>query len=233
MIVNPEPNLRPLSIRPSESSHPSNTARPRSRRGESFNPANLPLLSTAMSEPTEPGLENPPPNPKPRPKKKQRAHVTVSEAHTATITAPRLTPGGGHPTDAPTTDESDSGHRSRPSNPRPRPPPLEMTNSTASAPSRPRPSPSPERPHDEEPAQDSTTDPILPPPSTTNPGLRPWTGSEDHELISYKSDARARPAWKTIGQSLKRTPESCRARWLWLKQTRPELNSRTEPEAED
>lgn len=69
--------------------------------------------------------------------------------------------------------------------------------------------------------------------STINHGLRPWTGSENHELISQKSDARARPAWETIGQRLKRTPGSCRARWLWLKQTMPELSSRTEPEAEN
>eukprot|EP00435_Cladocopium_sp_Y103_P046613 s2552_g13.t1 len=41
----------------------------------------------------------------------------------------------------------------------------------------------------------------------------------DHELISYKKDAKARPSWKTIGQRLHRSAESCRARWLWLQST--------------
>eukprot|EP00435_Cladocopium_sp_Y103_P043627 s4600_g12.t1 len=42
---------------------------------------------------------------------------------------------------------------------------------------------------------------------------------DDHELISYKKDAKARPSWKTIGQRLHRSAESCRARWLWLQST--------------
>ena len=103
-----------------------------------------------------------------------------------------------------------------------------MTNPVASASARPRPSPSPERPPGHQRSWDSVTDPVMPPPSTVNHGLRPWTGSEDHELISYKSDTRARPAWKTIGFRLKRGPDSCKARCLWLRQSRPELNSRTQ-----
>jgi hypothetical protein len=166
-------------------------------------------------------------------RKKQRVHVTVSESHTETITAPRITTGDAPPADAPTTDESDSGHRSHASNPRTRPPPMEVVNRAASASERPRPAPSPERPRGEEPARETVTDPAMPPPSTINHELRPWTGAEDHELISYKSDARAGPACKTIGQRLRRAPESCRARGIWLKQSRPDLNSRTEPEAED
>ena len=233
MIVNPEPHLRPLSIRPPDGSHSSNNARTRSSRGESTNPANLPVHFTPVTGPTDSGVENPPPNPEPRRKKKQRVHVTVSESHTETITAPRITTGDAPPADAPTTDESDSGHRSHASNPRTRPPPMEVVNRAASASERPRPAPSPERPRGEEPARETVTDPAMPPPSTINHELRPWTGAEDHELISYKSDARAGPACKTIGQRLRRAPESCRARWIWLKQTRPDLNSRTEPEAED
>eukprot|EP00435_Cladocopium_sp_Y103_P019148 s4943_g4.t1 len=42
---------------------------------------------------------------------------------------------------------------------------------------------------------------------------------DDHELISYKKDTKARPSWKTIGQRLHRSAESCRARWLWLQST--------------
>eukprot|EP00435_Cladocopium_sp_Y103_P073035 s107_g42.t1 len=41
----------------------------------------------------------------------------------------------------------------------------------------------------------------------------------DHELITYKKDTKARPSWKTIGQRLHRSAESCRARWLWLQST--------------
>ena len=126
IVSNPEPNLRPVSIRPPDNTHPSNTARARSSRGEIFKPGKLsvPIHSTTIGGPTNPGTENPPTNPEARPKKKQRVHVTVSESHATTITAPHLTPGGGHPTDGPTTDESDSDHRSRPSNPRIRPPPI-------------------------------------------------------------------------------------------------------------
>ena len=61
---------------------------------------------------------------------------------------------------------------------------------------------------------------------------RPWTDAEAHELVTFKSDARARPAWKTIGLRLKRDPEACKAHWLVLRQNMPELNPRTEPEAE-
>eukprot|EP00435_Cladocopium_sp_Y103_P013447 s5173_g3.t1 len=42
--------------------------------------------------------------------------------------------------------------------------------------------------------------------------LRNWAPVDDQELISYKRDAKARPSWKTIGQRLHRTAESCRAR---------------------
>ena len=108
MILNPEPNLRPLSTRPPENSHPSNTARSRSSRGESSNPANLPIHSTTRGDPPTPGTENPPINPEARPKKKQRVHVTVSESNPITITAPALTLVGSQPTEVPTTDESDS-----------------------------------------------------------------------------------------------------------------------------
>ena len=74
--------------------------------------------------------------------------------------------------------------------------------------------------------------PVIPPRSTVNHHLRPWTDAEDHELVTFKSDTRARPAWKTIGLHLKRDPEPCKLRWQILKQNMPELNSRTEPEAE-
>jgi hypothetical protein len=113
MILNPEPHFRPVSSRPADSGNPTNAVRPRSSRGESSNPVHLPLRSTPISAPTDPGSENPPPNPEPRPKNKQRIHVTVSETHGETITALRLTSGGGRPIEPPTSDDSDSGLRSR------------------------------------------------------------------------------------------------------------------------
>ena len=113
MIVNPEPHFRPASSRPPDGSNPTNAVGPRSSRGESSNPMHLPLRSTSISAPTDQGSENPPPNPEPRPKKKQRIHVTVSQTHGETITAPRLTSGGGRPIEPPTSDDSDSGLRSR------------------------------------------------------------------------------------------------------------------------
>ena len=42
------------------------------------------------------------------------------------------------------------------------------------------------------------------------------------------------PSWKTIGQRMHRTPESCRARWQWLKNTPSEFITRnTTTETED
>eukprot|EP00435_Cladocopium_sp_Y103_P026953 s5033_g6.t1 len=55
--------------------------------------------------------------------------------------------------------------------------------------------------------------------------FRNWAPVDDHELISYKKDTKARPSWKTIGQRLHRSAESCRARWLWLQSTgRDQIN---------
>ena len=59
--------------------------------------------------------------------------------------------------------------------------------------------------------------------------IRGWAQIDDTELISLKQDARARHSWKAIGQRLHREPDSCKARWYWLKSSRPEL---TAPAAE-
>ena len=59
--------------------------------------------------------------------------------------------------------------------------------------------------------------------------IRGWAQIDDTELISLKQDARARHSWKAIGQRLHRDPDSCKARWYWLKSSRPEL---TTPAAE-
>jgi hypothetical protein len=54
-------------------------------------------------------------------------------------------------------------------------------------------------------------------------GNRAWNDVDDNELITYKQGSRSRTSWKTIGQRLRRAPESCRARWLFLKNTRSDL----------
>ena len=41
---------------------------------------------------------------------------------------------------------------------------------------------------------------------------------DDQQLVWYKQDSRSRPSWKTIGQRLRRTPESCRAQ-IWFQMT--------------
>ena len=62
--------------------------------------------------------------------------------------------------------------------------------------------------------------------------IRGWAKIDDNELISLKQDARARHSWKAIGQRLHRDPDSCKARWYWLKSSRPELSAPT-AETED
>ena len=184
MIVNPKPDFRPVSTRPLDRSHPSNTVRSRSCRGESSNPVNLPLHSTTISVPTDPGSDNPSPNLEPRPKKKQRVHVTVSETHGETITALRLTPlplmlqhrmsltadtEAVHPTQNETLTYCGFQFYS-----------ISFGTPTSIS------SPSPERPHGEEPSRESVNEPALPPPSTINPGLRPWSGMEGNDQLQER-----------------------------------------------
>ena len=68
-----------------------------------------------------------------------------------------------------------------------------------------------------------------------NMGNRPWPEADDNELIGCKLDARSRPSWETIGQSqrMRRSADSCKARWQWLKNTRPDLLTRADNEAAD
>eukprot|EP00435_Cladocopium_sp_Y103_P058477 s1043_g20.t1 len=67
----------------------------------------------------------------------------------------------------------------------------------------------------------ATAGPTIPPRDL----FRNWAPVDDHELISYKKDTKARPSWKTIGQRLHRSAESCRVRWLWLQSTgRDQIN---------
>jgi hypothetical protein len=51
-------------------------------------------------------------------------------------------------------------------------------------------------------------------------GTRVLNDIGDQQLLEYKQDSCSRPSWKTIGQRLRRTPESCQARWMFLQNTR-------------
>ena len=59
-------------------------------------------------------------------------------------------------------------------------------------------------------------------PTTTDPPrappFRPWTNADDQELVSMKQDTKSRPSWKTIGARLHREPHVCKLRWGILKQ---------------
>ena len=52
---------------------------------------------------------------------------------------------------------------------------------------------------------------------------RTWPPANDKTLIRWKMDSKSRPAWKTIAARMNRTPESCQARWQWLKNTNSSL----------
>ena len=92
-----------------------------------------------------------------------------------------------------------------------------------------------------------TPNPNAPPPPTLrilqpnpadpprDPPFRPWTNTDDQELISLKQDTKSRPSWKTIGARLHRDPQVCKLRWGILKQTdqHGRVHPPHEPEAED
>ena len=71
------------------------------------------------------------------------------------------------------------------------------------------------------------------------PPFRPWTNADDQELMSMKQDTKSRPSWKSIGARLHRDPQVCKLRWGILKQTlgtfdqHGRANPPLEPEADD
>ena len=71
------------------------------------------------------------------------------------------------------------------------------------------------------------------PPSDTT--FRPWSNTDDQELINLKNDTKSPPSWKTIGARLRRDPQVCKLRWGILKQTdqHGHVHPPHEPEAED
>ena len=135
---------------------------------------NLPIRHSYRLNPPNLDRDNPrnndPPTLRPenRPKKKQRIHAHVSAPTPATTTAPAVATVGDHPTEEPTTDESESKHRRRPTNPTSRNPPATVSNPSASASEWPRPSPSPERPSAPTRTREPASDHGVPPRSTVN-----------------------------------------------------------------
>ena len=71
------------------------------------------------------------------------------------------------------------------------------------------------------------------------PPFRPWTNADDQELMSMKQDTKSRPSWKSIGARLHRDPQVCKLRWGILKQTlgtfdqHGRANPPLEPEADE
>ena len=68
-----------------------------------------------------------------------------------------------------------------------------------------------------------TAAPADPPPRMGHT-IRGWAPIDDTELTNMKQDTKGRYSWKAIGQRLHRDPDSCKARWYWLKSSRPELS---------
>jgi len=64
------------------------------------------------------------------------------------------------------------------------------------------------------------------PPSDTT--FRPWSNTDDQELINLKNDTKSRPSWKTIGARLRRDPQVCKLRYQ-----HGHVHPPHEPEAED
>ena len=72
---------------------------------------------------------------------------------------------------------------------------------------------------------------------TPHSTIRPWTDYEDQEWINFKNDSKSRPSWKSIGAKFRRDPQVCKLRWNLLKQLSNQNGTETprknEPEAED
>ena len=210
MVLNPEPNFRPVSVR-------------RHLEADSSTPRGRQNLSRSPQPPTTPatGSGDPIPMAAPRPAKRPRTTVpTPIEEHTS------------HPVRSephPIPDDDDV--HVTPTNPATLPIRSEDSGSdddhAASVPA--------DRPHDAPPPPPLPTPaaPDAPPPAPRiGHSIRGWAKIDDTELISLKQDARARHSWKAIGQRLHRDPDSCKARWYWLKSSRPELTA-SAAEAED
>ena len=210
MILNPEPHFRPISFR-THSETDSATPRGRQSIMRTSHPAGHPAT----------GSEDPIPMAAPRPAKRPRNTSTSVPAPLEAALRHSLRP---EPLPVPDDDDVRITH----TNPTTLPIRTEDTGSDDDhATSIPTDLP-PEVPA--APAPDASE--AFPPTPRIGPTSRGWAKIDDDELISLKQDARARHSWKAIGQRLHRDPDSCKARWYWLKSSRPELSAPT-AETED
>ena len=202
MLVNPEPHLRPLSVRRHLEAESSNPRGRQSKHGVAHSPSTpatgsgdpLPIAAKRpRTAPSPPEVSNPsgPALPEINALPEEEEEVCVSSTHTVALPV----------------RSDDSGSEADPAPPAPA-----------------------DRVIEEPPAPPAAT-PSDPPPRIGHT-IRGWAPVDDTDLINLKKDARARHSWKAIGQRLHRDPDSCRARWYWLKSSRPELSAPT-ADAED
>ena len=239
MVINPEPNFRPVSTcSPPESASILTTGSPRLPI-----PMTDPGPATVVTYPREStrttipvparSKQRTPSITDPQPKKKRKVESIPESRNTVDPSAAHSTslpiPSGARPHDL-NSDDSDgdvvSGeainyHHSTVIAP-PSTPTLTLTPN-------PKAPPSP-------PLRTVHTGPTDPSPGHTS---RPWTPADDQELISMKQDTKSRPSWKTIGARLHRDHQVCKMSWAILKQTpgvmdQPDrMNPPPEPEGED
>ena len=210
MILNPEVHFRPISFR-THSEADSATPRGRQSIMRTSHPASTPAT----------GSEDPIPMAAPRPAKRPRNTSTSVPAPPEAALRHSLRP---EPLPVPDDDDVRITH----TNPTTLPIRTEDTGSdddhATSIPTDLPPAGPPA------PAPDASE--AFPPTPRIGHTIRGWAKIDDDELISLKQDARARHSWKAMGQRLHRDPDSCKARWYWLKSSRPELSAPT-AETED
>ena len=178
MVINPEPNLRPLSIRrgpyPIEETRPATAPHSASARVESSNPAGLPAASIVGTAATDLERESrrsfkamEPGHPRnneseARPKKKQRTHEPTAISTPVTTTTPTFPIILDLP-EGPTSDDSDlePGRCRSPSATSPAPPASINPSAPVAVP--PRPSPSLERSVTASLPAEAPTNPAVPP----------------------------------------------------------------------
>ena len=254
MILNPDPNLRPLSI----------ASRP---RADEVHPATISSLRHPNTEPRPPPAPVPhsPDTPRvttrtsttavpvrskqrsnnpedPQPKKKQRSgDIPVHSSSTRSVSLPIIEE---VPLDGFNSDDSDEevASRAHPAHATSAIHTNPMTvSSTLPADRRTSPVPATTNPKalPKGPPTNSTIRILQPTESdrdTPHATIRPWTDNENQELINLKNDSKSRPSWKLIGARLRRDPQVCKTRWSLLRQLSDQHGMETpwnEPEAED
>ena len=199
MVVNPEPHLRPLSVRRHLDAD-SSTPRGRQSTHRESHPPSTPAT----------GSGDPLPIAAPRPAKRPRTTPSPPELSTprdSAIPDLNVIPEA----EAIRVVLSD-------------PVPLPVRSDDSATDDDPAP-PAPPSRNTEEHHAPPTAAPADPPPRVGHT-IRGWAPVDDTELIiTMKQDTRSRYSWKAIGQRLHRDPDSCKARWYWLKSSRPELSA--------